>query len=250
MININKLNLLLGKPIKVSNNVEIKIPTVEQLCDDNSFGTYTQVFTITTRELFSGNRQVDKYEEQYPNVWQMAFDKEGGVILGQMLGYSSGINIIIDSIAYWTGLESDAFRPLTNKKIINETAGWIIDEEVFGELCELVKIVTNHETNIDLVAPKNVSDNQWKIWENAYKGRLRNLQKNPRTIADRILVLSVSFDAYIPIDEIKQMTIYHFNKLYEAASLKESYMAQWDIKLSPKFESKGNLKHWKESVKL
>ena len=250
MIDINKVNLLFGKPIKVSNNVEINIPTVEQLCDDNNFGTYTQVFTITTRELFSGNREVDKYEEKYPTVWQMAFDKEGGLILGQMLGYSSGINIIIDSISYWTGLESEAFRPLTNKKIINETAGWIIDEEVFGELCELIKVATNYEKNMDLVAPKNMSDRKWEIWESTYKGRLRGLQRNSRTIADKILILSVSFDSYIPINEIKQMTIYHFNKLYEAASLKESYMAQWDIKLSPKFESKGNLKHWKESVKL
>lgn len=250
MININKVDLLFGNPISITSNVAIKVPTVETMCKEPNFGVYTQVFTVTTRELFSGVREVDKFEDKYPTIWDMAFDAEGSLILGQMLGHPSGMNILIDSMAYWTGLKSEAFQPLTNKKIVNQDVGLIIDEKKFKEICELIQIITCYEKNLDLVAPKNMSNRKWGIWEKSYKGRMRNAQRNSRTIADKILVLSVSFDAYIPLNEIQNMTIYHFNKLCEAVSQKESYRTQWDIKLSPKFESKGSLRHWRELIKL
>ena len=141
---------------------------------------------------------------------------------------------------------------LTNKKIINEQAKWVIDEKVFLEFCELIKDVTNHQVNEELVAPRNMSERQLGVWEKLYKGRMRKLQKGSRTIGDKILILSISMDSYIPINEIRKMTIFHFNKLYEAISEKESYEAMWDIKMSPKFDSKnsGDSKHWKESFKL
>ncbi|MBP7912412.1 MAG: hypothetical protein KAZ47_00930 [Streptococcus sp.] len=252
MIKYNKVDLLFGKKIKLAENVGFEIPTVEDMCYIDNFGLYTQPLVTTTREMFSAHREVDAYEAKFPNVWKMVFDEEGNQILGQMYAVESGMNIIIEALSFWTKLPIDSFKVLTNKKIINEQAKWVIDEKVFLEFCELIKDVTNHQVNEELVAPRNMSERQLGVWEKLYKGRMRKLQKGSRTIGDKILILSISMDSYIPINEIRKMTIFHFNKLYEAISEKESYEAMWDIKMSPKFDSKnsGDSKHWKESFKL
>lgn len=251
MINYSKADLLFGKKIKVSDNVFIKVPTVEDVMYESNYGLYTTPLTTSTRELFSGLKEVDKYEDAFPNVWLMIFHPEGDLILGQMLGGISGKNITIEAISYWLGLEKEDFRPLSNSKIINEKAGLVIDEKLFNQICEVVKGIVCYEPNRDLIAPRGMSDRKADIWEKTYKGRLRGMQKGSKSIVDKILILSVSMDSYIPLETIKNMTIFNFTKTFELISNKESYEKQWQLKLSPKFETKNGeaSTHWKEKFK-
>lgn len=250
MMKLNELSFLFDDYVKIADKVSIQIPKVEQVARESNYSMYLRVMTLTTRELFSSLREVDEYEDKYPNVWQMVFDKEGDMIFGQMLGNKSGLDIIIDTLSYWTGLKSSSFKALSNKKMINEDASWVIDEQVFEEVRQIIIKMTGYEPNEDLVAPRNMSERQFGVWEKLYKGRIRKLSKGGgSTFADKIIILQISMDSYIPLDEIRKMTIYHFNKLYEGLQFKEAYLSQREMLLSPKFESKqnGNPKHWRES---
>lgn len=252
MILYNKVDLLFNKPLQISKGVFFRIPTVEQMCYEEEFAVHSYSLIRSTREIFSPYKEVDELEETFPNVWQMVFDEEGDQLFGSMNGCESGKQMVIDSISYWTSLPAEDFKPLSNKKIINQKADWIIDENVFDGICNLIKDVINYQQNDDLIAPKNMSERTRGIWDKLYKGRLANAKKNSnRTMADKILILQISMASYISIDEIKKMSIYHFNKLYEAIGEKESYEAQWQLKLSPKFDVKEGLKkHWKEKIKM
>lgn len=250
MSDTNKLNMLFGNPIKFHEKVYLRIPTVEEVALTEKYGMYTQPLLTTTRQLFSSIKEVDELEEKFPTVWQMAFHEEGSQILAQMFGNDSGTKVIIDSLAYWTGLEPDDFKALSNNKIVNQNANWVLDEKIFNSFCAIVKDLLSYEQDLDLIAPKNMSDRQLDIWKKTYAGRMRNRQKSAKGMTDKILILSISMDAYIPLEEIRKMSIYHFNKLYEGLGEKEAYDKQWEVKLSPKFESKqGRMQHWKEKFK-
>ena len=248
---LNTADLLFGKPAKFTENISLHIPTVEEVVYTEMYGSYTQPLVTTTRQIFSSLEEVDKLEEQFPTIWQMSFDEEGMQILNSMFGADKSTNIIIEALSYWTKLEPDTFQALSNKKIVNKEADWVIDEKSFNSFSNYVKEIIGYEPDLDLIAPKNMSPRKLDIWKKTYKGRMRNRQKNSMTLADKIIILSISMESYIPVDEIRKMTIYHFNRLYEAISEKESYEKQWDIKMSPKFDSgNGSLKHWKESIKV
>lgn len=245
----DSIALLFKRPVSFNDKVEIHVPTVEEVAYTENYGSYTQPFTVTTRQLFSSLAEVDELEERFPTIWQMAFDDEGSMILGQMLNKESGVDGVIEAISFWTKLEPKDFKALSNKKIIHEKNNWVIDENVFNSFSDTIKEIIGYEEDKDLIAPKNMSERQLDVWTKSYKGRIRNRQKNATTLADKIIILSVSMESYIPISEIREMSIHHFNKLFELLSEKESYEKQWDVRLSPKFDSgSGNIKHWKEKV--
>lgn len=247
---MNTIDLLFGKPVKITEKVSLHVPTVEDVAYTEKYSSYTQVFVITTREMFSSLAEVDELEERFETVWKMAFDKEGSLIIGQMFGGKTGTEVIIEALSYWTKLDVESFQALSSGRIVNKDMDWVIDEKVFNSIGECIKEIIGYEQDLDLIAPKDMSERQLDIWQKTYKGRVRNRQKNSISFADKIMILSISMDAYIPIGDIREMTIYHFNKLYEGLSEKESYEKQWEVKMSPKFESDGNIKHWKEKFKI
>lgn len=248
---LNSIDLLFGKPAKFNDKVSLHTPTVEEVAYTENYSSYTQPFLVTTRQIFSSLAEVDELEQRFPTVWQMAFDEEGSQVTAQMFGEDSGTSALISAISYWTKLDKDEFQALSNKKIIHQKTNWVIDEKVFNSLSDGVKEIVGFEEDLDLIAPKNMSERQLDIWKKTYNGRMRSRQKNATSLADKIIILSISMESYIPIDEIRKMTIYHFNKLYEGLSEKESYIRQWEVKLSPKFESgNGTVKHWKEKFKV
>lgn len=222
------------------------------MCYNDDFASYSIAIIRSTREIFSPYKEVDELEKDFPTIWQMVFTEEGDALFGKMNGKESGKAVIVEAISYWTGLPKEDFQALTNAKIINKNKNWVIDESVFEEICELIKDATNYQANEDLIAPRNMSERTRGIWDKLYKGRLSTARKGSnQTMADKILILQISTASYIPIEQIKNMSIYHFNKLYSALSEKDAYEAQWQIKMSPKFEASDNpKKHWKEKVKM
>lgn len=255
MITYQKFDLLFNKPIQLSEKVYINTPTVEQVCYEEDFTTYSSSVIRSTREMFTPYREdLEKLSAKYPTIWGMIFDDEGDIIFGKINGFESGRELVIETLSYWTSLPKEDFEILVNsKKIINKKADWIIDEDTFNGIVELIKDLINYKENTDLIAPLNMSKRQEGIFYNMYKGRVRKLKKQTgRTMADKILILQISMDSYIPMEEIRKMSIYHFNKLYESIELKEAYNTQLQYKLSPKFDVKdeGGQKHWKENVRM
>lgn len=248
------MDLLFGKPIKVKEDIFLTIPTVEEVAYSDNFSKYTSLFTATTRELFSSQQEVDKLEKMFPTIWSMAFDEENGgdFLLGKIFGVDyPGSGLIMEALSYWTGLDIDGFQKLTNKKIIYPKSEWIIDSKEFRRLSKLIKTVTCFEPSTHYTAPKNMNATRFKAWESILKGRLKEAQRNKRSLADKILILSVSMESYIPIEQIGKMSYFHFNKLYEVLAEKEAYKHRWDVKISPKFEADNKtIRHWKETFKI
>ena len=248
--------LIFGKDIEVAEKVMMKMPTVEEVALSDNFGKYTSIFTIRTRELFSSLPDVDALEKRFPTVWSMMFDpkEEGDLLLGRALGSeSTASNIFIEALSFWTNLRPEGFVRLANgKKFVHEGVDWIIDVGEYNRLSKLIKDVIGYVPSDHFVAPKNMNPNRFSHWEGILKGRLKQADKNKRTIADKILILSVSTETYIPIESIGKMSYYQFQKLYSILEEKEAYKHRWDVKISPKFEDKKNnsTKHWKEAFKL
>lgn len=247
-------DLLFGKDIVVNEKVSIKIPKVEDIVYLDNFSKYTSIFTITTRELFSSMREVDELEQKYPTVWKMMFDPtgEGDKILGQVFGEESlGSDIFIQSLAFWTGLKAEGFQKLSNKKFVNESVDWIIDVGEFNRLAKFIIMITCYEASTSFTAPKNMTEGRFQAWKSLLDGRIKMAQRNQRTMADKILILSISTESYIPIEQIGKMSYFQFCKLYEALTEKEAYKHRWDVRLSTKFDDGGQkLQHWKETLKI
>lgn len=251
---IDVVSLIQGNKIQISENVYIKNPSVKDVINDNEYQLYSTIFCIDSRELFSAVREVDELEIRYPTAWEMLFDEtgRGEFLLGEMLGVPLNTSaLIINGLSYWTGLNVDGFTKLMNRKIVHEESNWIIDKEMFNSFCSVIRKITCYKKNEDFIAPKNMSDARFAIWERHLKNRKRIASKREgSTIADKILTFQISFNNYIDLEKILDMNYYYFNKLFEGLNEKEIYLRNWDILVSPKFDTskQSDIKHWTEKV--
>ena len=253
MSNKESIDLLFGEDIDFAYKVKIKVPTVEQVAYDDKFNTYVKIFTTTTREIFAMSRDVDKLEEQYPTILSMTKDEEMDFVLGKMMGAEyKGSALIMEALSYWTGLEltgDNGFFLMSNGKIIHIGTEWIIDEEEWNRLRDKIKQILSIKTDRDFEPPKPMnSDTKFHAWQSLLKGRIRKAQNSGISIADKIMILSISMETYIPINEIKKMSIFVFNKLFEGLSKKEAYEMNMQMVISGNFDNdKISKKHWKET---
>lgn len=252
---VNKAEIFLSNKVKFDDVVSVRIPSVREAATDPNYVTYTYLFSASTRELFSQIREVDALEKRYPTVWEMMFDNEGNgdMLLASLVGSAfSATALLMESLEYWTGLDKHGFSKLLNGKIIHQESGWIVDKDKFLQFSEVIKVIICYVKNDDFIAPKNMSEARFNVWIKTLQGRMRMAMKNGGvTLADKILILQASYDSYISLDEIQKMTIFQFNKLYQAIQEKEGYLRSWDIFTSPRFDSKANnIKHWTEKVRV
>ena len=251
-IQIDDTRVLFGEPIKITDKVSLRIPKVGDVALNTNFSQYSRLFCVSTRELFSAMREVDELEKKYPTVFDMMFDDDQtDYALGTMLG--SGLPasaLVMEALEFWTGADRNGFAKLSNgKKFVHEKQDWVIDKAMFEDICEVIKKLLCYEPDIDLIAPEIRSDARFDAWQKTLKGRLRSRSRKGATYADKILILSISMDSYIPIQEIREMSIFHFTKMYNAVHEKEAYERSWAVHISPKFDtSKQKIQHWSEKV--
>lgn len=241
-------DLLYETKIQIRDNICIKNPTLEEVIKNKKHHLATTVFTVSTRELFSQFPEVDQLEARYPTIRHLIKDNKnhGNQLLGEILSDEgkTGLDIVLESLQYWTDIPKENFQVLLNGNIICQDPEWIIDKEEFEDLTEIIKRITHHQDNSDYIAPPNMTPTRHKVWLNLFKNRMKKNGRKQSDISDKILILSIQNGAYIPIDEIRKMTYYHFVKLSLFASNQEAYKLRWMLNASEKFETEKDMKHW------
>lgn len=245
-------DLLYGKSVEFERNVWIKVPTVEEVVNNENFDLYTTIFTLTTRELFQTQRNLEELVKKYPNLWSIMMDQEADNYIGGVFHEKKSVSMILmEALHYWTGLSLDGdggFHKHLNGKFVHVDSEWVFDYNTYKEFGDVIKEIIYFEPNEDL-PPLITSDARYDSWMKTYEGRMKKRQKNAQTWADRIIALSISASAYIPIEEIRKMSIYHFYKLFKALASKEAYETKLQYQLSPKYESdKHRLTHWRDTL--
>ena len=174
-----------------------------------------------------------------------------------------GSVLIMEALNYWTGLAVDGengFILLSNGKMMHVVSEWIIDSKVFKEFSDMIKLITcfDPESERDMLPPKPMdSDAKYNTWISIYKGRAKRLGRGGNDLIEnsglvnKMMILTISMESYIPIDEIKKMSIFMFNKIFDGLQSKEGYERYWQIQVSPKFASDKKItKHWKETFRI
>ncbi len=256
---INYSDIILGKDIPINEKVKLHIPTIGELAaaDNNDFNECTRIFVTGVREQFSGvPEQVDMIEEKFPSLWDMAFDEEMNVLVGEAM-FGKDVTLLhqfLKAITYWTRTEETQYRALSNKKIVSEELDWIIDINTYEYISNLIKAVTLTKPNKDFIAPKGVSSNPRKIqiWKNTYKGRLQEaMKKKGVELGDQILQLEAFAPGYVNFRDIQDMTYYQFSNLLSVYTAKYSSDKQYQIYTSEKFDTKDmKLPDLNEEIKL
>lgn len=256
-LDINYTMLILGNDITYSDKITIHVPKIVEITqmEEVEFNNHIKPFVISVRELFSGMPEVvDRIEDEFPTLWDMAFNDEMNSQVGYAVSQHQGTKLhelIINGLAYWTNSDRSGFKILSNKKIVNKSLGWVIDKAEYQKFSKYIKIITLSQPNEDLIAPRDMSKTQMKVWENLYKGRLRKLQKAQKTeLGDKILILQGS-TSYIPFREIAEMTYYQFSNLIRVYAEREKSDTNLQFYTAYKFDTKEmKLQNWRENISL
>lgn len=250
---IDMYDLVYESEFKINEFVTFRNPSVHEVAKNKDFGKYTGILVTSTRELFSQFPEVDTLEKEYPTIIKLLNGKEvdGESFLGAYFadGKKTGSQILFESLSYWTAINIDNFKKLSNGKIVCTNPEWIIDDEEFENIVELVRLMISYEPNSDYIAPTNMTPTRHKTWLTMFKGRMKkSRRKKPGSIADKIMILSISNGGYIPVEEIRKMSFFHFSKLSILLSEKEGYELKWLLNASPNFETDTKVKHWKDTT--
>lgn len=242
---LNYDRLILGSDVPINENVSIHIPTIRELAEGqyNEFMLFTRVFVTSVREQFSSMpSEVDKIEEEFPTFWELAFNDNMNVSVGQTM-FGEGIDllsVIVNGFAYWTKTKPEQYKVLSNNKIISEDLNWIIDSQEFQKFSDYIKMITLSEPNEDLIAPKGMASkpNRCKLWLTLYKGRIRKLQKQKsKSLGDRLLLLEAVAPSYLSFSDIGDLNYYQFQNLLSAYSKRYQNDREFAIYTAYKFDT-------------
>ena len=256
-LNINYTTLILGQDISYSEKITIHVPKIIEITQmaEVEFNNHIKPFVISVRELFSGMSEVvDRIEDEFPTLWDMAFNDEMNAQVGYAVSQRKGTKLtelIVDGLVYWTSSNKDEFQILSNGKIVNKSLDWVIDKDEYQKFSKYIKIITLSQPNEELIAPRGMSEAQRKVWDALYKGRVRKLQKAKKVeLGDKILILQGS-TSYIPFREIAEMTYYQFSNLIKVYAEKEKSDTNLQFYTAYKFETKDmKLSNWRENISL
>lgn len=243
------MHLLFNRPVEFSDGIFIKVPTIGDLVENSDYSKYVSCFTTLTREIFAIERNVDALEEAYPTLWSVMVDPPADIEIGRYFSSNKKLSeVIIEGLAYWSGLETSGFKQLSNGKIYHKDPDWLIDEVEFNRMVEFIKFLTLWTE--PQLAPKITSDYKFQAWKSLYNSRKAHQLKNGGGgLVNQIVVLSISMESYIPISEIEKMTLFHFNQMIKAIGLKTVYDEMSMLRASPNYKIE-KLTHWSQQYKI
>lgn len=243
-----------------TKQVFIYAPTIGEIIGDRenlNFSVFTKLFSTSIREIYSSAPELaDMREDEFPTLWDIAYSGNEAIekeVVQLMFSIEIPlVALIVQGIAYWTKTDVDDYRILTNGKIVNEKLNWIVDKDDFIAISDVVKIITMYAPNEDLIPPKHMKPRQLEVWKKLYEGRMRQLKRRPVScLADKILILQIGANSYIPFEEIKKMNYLQFMGLLKGYAEKEGDEKQFAQFVAYKFDSsKMKLTNWRERISL
>jgi len=245
---------------KETKQIYIYAPTIGEIIGDRdnlNFSVFTKIFATSIREIYSSAPEmVDMRENEFPTIWDVAYGGNEAIekeVVQLMFSLDIPLlALIVQGIAYWTRTDVADYKILTNGKIVNEKLNWIVEKDDFLVISDVVKTITMYAPNEDLIPPRNMKPNQMDIWKKLYEGRIRQLKKRPSSfLADKILILQISANSYIPFKEIEKMNYLQFMGLLKGYAEKEGDEKQFAQFVAYKFDSsKMEITNWREKISL
>lgn len=192
---------------------------------------------------------IDDDEIAMLSPFELYFKKssEDKFILDALFDGTSALDKLKTSISYFTGEED--VQVLHNMKQIVVAQNAIIDNSNFEELRNIVKTMCFKEDIVVEHPPRNMSDRQRDIWEKLQKGRSRGSSSDETYLQDLINYVQMG-DGYIPLKEIRGMTMFEFRSICNMIIEKDSYRTALQYKTSFKFDMKDDISHWTTKAKI
>ena len=251
---VDNLKLYFGEDILVNEEAGIYVrqPLVKEVVamGEDNFNKLTLPYTITSDAVFNGMENEEELIKKY-HIFELFFMRreDGKTILDDAL--FDGINamdIFTDSLRYFIGATD--IRVLEYKKKLVVDNKYLIDKDEYMNLRKVIqKVICKEDLEVEK-PPKNMSKKKLEIWNKLQKGRARKALREALYFQDVSNFISFGGNSFIPKREIKDMTVYDFRNAYKSIMGKDAYNTGLQYKLSQKFDVKGEIKHWTESLRI
>ncbi|MCC3687370.1 AMP-binding protein [Bacillus cereus] len=250
---IDRLKLLMGRQIAISkeHGIFAHQPRVNEIVDmgEDEFNNLILPFTITTETVFNGMEGEEELAERF-HIFDLFFMEleEGKTVLDAVFGWKKSTDVLSDSLRYF--LKVDDINILENRKKIIVNNAYIIDNDEFDKIKQIIQSIVNREDIKVEKAPKNMTPRQKEIWKKLQKGRKRTAEKSALYLQDIVNYTAFGGTTFIPLEQIDKMTYYQLYNAYSSVIGKDSFNISMGYKLSEKFDMKDTIKHWTESMKI
>lgn len=232
--------LFLGEPIYYHTLVFYPL-TISQLINITSLETFQSCMLpfILTKEFLIEQKKISKDNIENFNVFEDYILKEN--ILLEQMAFILGIFCKVSNIS------------LSDKHIdIYDNTGKIIfqiTKNNFDDISDILCSLTcTSKIKVEL-PPENMSQRQKDIWEKLQAGRKREAKKNETHIHDIMNICSFCGNYYIPISEIKQMTLWQLMNCYKSKITVKIYDDNLAIGIAAHdLKSISNNNHWTKKL--
>lgn len=250
---VDKLKLLMGRPIVISQEHDIKVhqPKINIIVDygESEFGDMALPFIITTESVFNGLENEEELISKY-HIFELFFVKidEEKNLLDSVFGGRSSLEVLKNSLEFF--LQTDNIRILENRMKVLINDSYIMGNEEFDTIRKAIQAVTNRKDVEVEKPPKNMTKRQKDIWLKLQKGRKRTAERNAIYLQDIINFVSFGGSSYISTEQIDNMTYYYLHNAYKSIVGIDTYNISMQYKLSQKYDVKDEIKHWTETLKI
>lgn len=244
------LNIYFGRDIPLDDKISIKQPRILEIIDigEDKFNKYILPYTINLSLLFD-----DDVDTSNIDVYELFFTEDGGEggskVLDGLLGEDS-INLLVESLSFFTGVDIDRIKVLKNRRKIIIDESYILDKQSFIEFRKLIQAICVRKDLEVEKPPKKMTDRQRDIWSKLQEGRRRKAMKESLKIEDMANFISYCGNTHIPTESLLSMTFYQFNNAYTATISMDNYRTMMEYKLSQKYDVKDEVKHWTKTMRV
>lgn len=231
-MNITDEEILLSDTLDLDGIGVLHLPTIKEISQigrDNYFELLS-VYFISDENLEDIGDNL--------TVYNILFAENNILMLHQLL-ISLGIFFKQDSIL---DMVNDDF-------VIRLSDGGVINRHNFSQLQEVIR--RSHHIKLQKVEkpPKNMSEEQRKIYEKMKKHRARRAQKGEPTFKEIINTVMHKGESFIPYSDIAKFTYYQLLNSYYVIIGLSVFEENKGYELSSKYELKEKFPHWRETIK-
>lgn len=244
------LNVYFGQDIPLNENVSIRQPRMFEIINigEDKFNKYILPYTINLSLLFD-----DEVDTSDIDIYELFFTEDGGeggskVLDGLLEGDS--INLLVESLSFFTGVNIDNIKVLKNRRKIIIDESYVLDKLSFIEFRKLIQAISVRKDLEVEKAPTKMNSRQLDVWKKLQEGRKRKAMRESLKIEDMANFISYCGNTYIPTESLLSMTFFQFNNAYTATISMDNYRTMMEYKLSQKYDVKDEVKHWTKTMRV